>query len=404
MAVLLLLLASGVPDTYAAEAAVPAAGRAAADETQSQEQALYTKGTAAIDNRDWDAAARAFADVAALKGERADAALYWRAYALNKVGRRDLALEALAALKSRYPRSRWTKDAGALDLEIRQASGQAPRPESAESDDLKLMALGGLMNADPARAVGIIKEMLAGTPSEKLKERAVFVLAQSATPEARQLLLQLARGDRDPETQAAAVRYLGMFGGEESRRALLDIYGASSNAHARKAVLQALMLAGDRQQLAAIAAKESAPELRQEAINQLGVLGARADLNQLYQQNTDVDVRRAVINALFVSGGVEEITALATKESAPELRREAVQRLGLMGAKTAPTLKSIYASAREPETKRAVLQAFFVQGNATALIEIARQEQDASIKKDAVQLLSLMHSKEATDYMLELLK
>ena len=51
-----------------------------------------------------------------------------------------------------------------------------------------------------------------------------------------------------------------------------------------------------------------------------------------------------------------------------------------------------------------MVQAFFVQGNATALVQLARQEQDTSVKKDIVQMLSLMQSKEATDYMLELLK
>jgi HEAT repeat protein len=374
------------------------------DEAQSAEQALYAKGTAALDGRDWDTAARAFADVAAIKGARADAALYWRAYALHKSGRRDLALQALGALKTTYPQSRWLKDARALDLEIRQASGQPPTPEAADTDDLKLMALGGLMNADPGRALPIIKQMLAGAPNEKVKERALFVLAQSGTPEARQLLQQLARGDQDPETQAAAVRYLGLFGGEESRQALVEIFASSANLPARKAVLQALMLAGDRQQLAAIARKEASPELRHEAIQQLGILGARAELQQIYQQDTNPEVRRAVINALFVSGAVDEITALATKESDADLRREAVQRLGLMGTKTAPTLKAIYASARDGDTKRAVVHAFFVQGNAAALVEIARQEQDLSVKKDVVQMLSLMHSKEATDYMLELLK
>jgi HEAT repeat protein len=376
----------------------------AADEAQSREQALYTKGTAALDARQWDDAARAFADVATLKGERADAALYWRAYALHKSGRRDLALEALASLKTAYPRSRWMKDARALDLEIRQASGQPATPEDADSDDLKLMALGGLMNADPARALPIIKQMLAGTANDKVKERALFVLAQSGTPEARQLLMQVARNDQDPEAQAAAVRYLGLFGGDESRQALSEILASGASLPARKAVLQALMLAGDRQQLAAIARKDPAPELRHEAIQQLGVLGARAELQQIYQQDTNLEVRRAVINGLFVSGAVDEITALATKETDADLRREAVQRLGLMGEKTAPTLKSIYANAREPETKRAVVQAFFVQGNAAALVQLARQEQDASVKKDIVQMLSLMNSKEATDYMLELLK
>ena len=39
-----------------------------------------------------------------------------------------------------------------------------------------------------------------------------------------------------------------------------------------------------------------------------------------------------------------------------------------------------------------------------ALVEIAKAEQDPAMKREAVQKLSIMHSKEATDYMLELLK
>ncbi len=376
----------------------------AADEVQSQEGTLYARGTAALDKRDWDTAAATFAQTATLKGERADAALYWRAYALHKSGRREDALQAIAALRSAYPRSRWMKDAAALDLEIRQESGQAPPVDAAGSDDLKLMALGGLMNADPARALPLIKQMLARSPTQTVRDRAMFVLAQSGSPEAREVLMQMARGDADVETQATAVRYLGLFGGKDSQQSLVDIYSATQNAQTRKAVLTALMVAGAREQLATIARTETEPELRREAITQLGVSGARAELEQLYQQDKSPETRRAVINALFVSGAVDQMTALATKETDMELRREAVQRLGLMGMETAPTLKAIYKNERDAGVKAAVLHAFFVQGNATALVEIARQEQDPARKRDAVQMLSLMHSKEATDYMLELLK
>jgi hypothetical protein len=374
------------------------------DEVQSQEGRLYARGTAALDKRDWDAAAATFAQAATLKGERADAALYWRAYALHKSGRREDALQAIAALRSAYPRSRWMKDAAALDLEIRQASGQAPAPAAEGSDDLKLLALGGLMNADPARALPLIKQMLARSPTQTVRDRAMFVLAQSGSPEAREVLMQMARGGADVETQVTAVRYLGLFGGNESRQSLVDIYSATQNPEARKAVLTALMVSGAREQLAAIARTETSPELRHEAITQLGVSGARTELEQLYQQDKNPEARRAMINALFVSGAVDQMTALATKETDLELRREAVQRLGLMGEETAPTLKSIYASEREARVKAAVLHAFFVQGNAAALVEIARQERDPERKKEAVQMLSLMHSKEATDYMMELLK
>ena len=86
------------------------------------------------------------------------------------------------------------------------------------------------------------------------------------------------------------------------------------------------------------------------------------------------------------------------------MRVEAIQRLGLMGDDTAPMLKSIYTSDKDANVRRAVLNGFFVQGNAKALIEIAKQESDPALKREAVQKLSVMGSKEATDYMLELLK
>jgi HEAT repeat protein len=393
---ILTLLVSGAP------AWVPSPAETG---EQSQEQALYTQGTAALDAARWDQAAQAFAQVAALKGERADAALYWRAYALNKVGRKDAALEALSALKSGYPKSRWLKDARALDLEIRQASGQTPRVAAdAGDDDLKLMALGGLMNADPARAMPLITQMLSGNPSPKVRDRALFVLAQSGSPEARQALVGMARNNANPDMQATAVHYLGLFGGQDSRQALVDIYSSSQNVDVRKSVLQGLMLAGDRARLAEIARKEPTPDLRRDAIQQLGVAGGRDELAQLYQQEKDPDVREAIVNGLFVSGAVDQMTALATKETDPELRRSAIQHLGLMGMKTEPTLKSLYASARDEETRKAVLNAFFVQNNAPALVEIARREQDPGRKKEIVGLLSVMHSKEAADYMMELLK
>jgi hypothetical protein len=44
-----------------------------------------------------------------------------------------------------------------------------------------------------------------------------------------------------------------------------------------------------------------------------------------------------------------------------------------------------------------------VQNNATALIEIARKETDLNLKKAIVNQLSVMHSKEATDYLMEIL-
>ena len=299
---------------------------------QSQEGTLYAQGTAALDKRDWDTAAKTFEQAAALKGERADAALYWRAYALHKSGRRDEALQSIAALRSAYPRSRWIKDAAALDLEIRQASGQAPAVDAAGTDDLKLMALGGLMNADPARALPLIKQMLARSPTDAVRDRAMFVLAQSGSPEARQVLLQMAKGNADAEVQATAIRYLGLFGGNESRQALVEIYacdGEHAGAQGRAECADA------RRRPRAARRRSRARRPRPSCVGRPSTSSAcRARARSSSSSISRTRAPRcgsAVINALFVSGAVDQMTALATKETDAELRRDAVQRLGLMG-------------------------------------------------------------------------
>jgi HEAT repeat protein len=399
IAVFLVAVLGGAPTAWADVRPVSALV------TEAPQDPLYKQGTAAIDQGDWDAAVKAFSELAKRKGERTDAALYWQAYALYKGGQPDQALKACAALKAGYPQSRWQRERRALELEIRQSTGQAPQVEAEDSDELKLMALSGLMNADPGRAMPLIKQILqSGSSSPKVRDRALFVLAQSGSPEARQALVAIARSDANPDLQARAIQNLGLFGGHESRQSLIEIYRTSQNIQARKAVLSALMLSGDRTGLAAVARKETSPQLRREAINQLGVSGGRDELWQMYQQEKDSDVKRAIINALFVGGGREQLSQLATKESDPEVRRDAIEKLGLTGQASAPTLKTIYATDKDPEIKRAVLNAFFVQGNAKALIEVAKQEQDPRLKKEAIEKLSVMGSKEATEYFMELLK
>jgi HEAT repeat protein len=396
------LLVSGTPSSPA-ERPDPV-GIVSADAAQETEQTLYNNAIAARDKSDWELAAETFAKVASMKGEHAAAALFWRGDALYKLSRNDEALKSLAAVKAGYPNSRWVRDAEARILQIRQASGQTPQVDESANEDLKLMALSGLMNADPEKALPLIRQLLAGSGSPKMRERAMFVLAQSGRPEARQVLVDAAKSSANPELQTQAIRNLGLFGGQEARQTLAEIYSTSQSVEARKAVLQAFMLGGDRGRLLDAARKETSPELRREAIQQLGVSGAREELWQLYQQEKDVQVRRAIINSLFICGGADRLGELATKETDPELRREAIEKLGLTGQGSAATLKNIYATDKDPDIRRTVLNAFFIQGNAKALIEIAKQETDPAMKREAVQKLSIMGSKEASEYMMELLK
>ena len=178
----------------------------------------YQKGMQALDAQQWDQAIASFkaaADKAAEKGAAADAPLYWEAYAQDRVGRLQEALAEIKALRDSYPDSRWLGDAKALELEVRAQTGAAVSPAAQQDDDLKLMALNNIMQADPDQALPILQKLLAGNNSPKLKERALFVLTQSSSPDARKMLMDAARNSSNPDLQLKAIRYIGMMGNSD---------------------------------------------------------------------------------------------------------------------------------------------------------------------------------------------
>jgi hypothetical protein len=276
---------------------------------------------------------------------RVDAAMYWKAYALGKQREVAEALEALDAMQSRFADSRWLKDAMALRVEMMQASGRAVSPDSQPDEDLKLLALRGLMQSDPDRAVSMIDQLLSGSSSIKVKENALFVLSQSRSAKAMEILGNIAKGSGNPDLQMRAIRYLGVMNGPANDQILENAYRSSTDEAVKRAIIRTYMVSGNRARLAAIAGDaNSSPALRGEAVQQLGVMHAGDELVRLYARESSADVKKRIIQGLFVGR------------------------------------------------------------DAARLVELARAEKDMALKKDIVQKLSLMKSKEATDYLLELLK
>lgn len=381
------------------------AGRAAvADEDQTAEDRQYQSGTRALDERQWDGAIRAFGDVIAMKGARADAAMYWTAWALNKQGNLGEALSTIDTLRKTYPKSRWITEARALETEIRGASGQPVRPENEPDEDLKLIAINSLMNSDSERAIPMLEKFLQGSESRALKERALFVLAQSDSPRARAIIAEIAKGNRSPDLQDKALNYLGIFGGRENRQTLQDIYVGTNDPQVKRRILHSFMVAGEQDRLLAVANGEQNADLRAEAVKQLGVMGADEALWQIYQKESAISVRKQIIQAMFVGGSADRLIDLARTEKELELRKAAIHNLGLVGTdRTAAALVAIYNSDKNLEIRRAVIEGLFLQDGARELVDLARKETDPTMRKELVSKLSIMDSKEATDFLMELL-
>jgi hypothetical protein len=366
---------------------------------------LYADGREELDDEQYDKAVAKFKLLADMNGPQTDSALYWKAYAENRMGKRDTALTTIADLKKRFPQSRWKKDAEALEIEVRQSSGQPPRPESESDEDLKALALQAIMNSDPERAMPILEKRLTGNGSPKEKSKTLFVLAQSGSPKALEILEKVALGQSNPDLQRKAVEYLGMFGGQKAKKTLGEVYTSSKDEAVRRAVLRSYMLSGDRESLLAAAKSEKDESLKREAIRQLGLTGGLSELQQLYQAEPSTELRREILQGFFLGGDSQKLVQVAQGEKDPELRRTAIRNLGLMGGGDASkALQDIYAKETDRSLKEEVLNAYFLQGNAKALVAIARSEKDPGLKKRAVEKLSLMGSKEGNDYLMELLQ
>jgi hypothetical protein len=313
---------------------------------RSSDDRLYESGQGALDRSQWNSALTDFTEVANRGGSRADGALYWKAYALNKLGRRDEALAAIAELRKSYASSRWLDDANALEIEVKQAAGQNVSPEGQPDEELKLMALNALVNSDPDRALPLLENLLKSSQSLRLKERALFVLAQSNAPRAQELLQQIGKGGGNPDLQLKAIQYMGTVGRKQGGgQPLFDIYSAATDENVKRATLRALLTAGDTDHLLQVAKNEKSPELKAEAVR-------------------------------YLAGKAETGDALA----------------------------SLWTAEQDQQVKRAILDSLTGQRNAKALVTLARNEKDPAMKRQIVQRISTMQSKEATDYLMELLK
>jgi HEAT repeat protein len=383
--------------------------RAERDRDRAQQKAdmdedLYDSATDALDEHNWRNAAAQFRKVADLQMSHAGAALYWLAYAQGKMGARSEALSTLLQLQKSYPKSKWVEDGKTLEVEIRQSAGQQIEPEHVADEDVKLMAINGLMNSDPERAIPILEGILNGHQPVKLKERALFVLSQSGSPRAFEIVVRTAKSG-PPDLRNRAVRTLGILGGERSRGVLTEIYTSTNDISVKKSILKSYMISGDRTRLLALAKGETNTELRADAVLQLGVIGARNELAELYNTEQAIPVRKKILQAMFIGGNSEKLAEIARNEKVLELKVTAIRNLGLLGGgRSADLLLSLYNSDPRPEVRNAVIESLFIQNNGHALVNLARTEKDHHMRNEIIQKLSVMRSKEATDYLMEFLK
>jgi hypothetical protein len=249
-----------------------------------------------------------------------------------------------------------------------------------------------------------LDKVIQGNNSPKLKDKALFVLSQSGSEKAQQILMTLAKANNQPDLQKRAIRYIGMNGNSRNRTVLKEIYNSSADMGVKKTVFQAWLMCGCKDDVLTIARTEKNPELRKEAIRYLGMLGGRQELRQLYKEATDADAKQGLLQAMGMAGDAQGLNEVAATEKDPAVRKHAIRDLGLFGgSEGASTLLTIYNSNPDFETKKEVANALFLHGAGKELVALARKETNPQMKRELIQKMSLMNSPEITEYMMEIL-
>ena len=362
--------------------------------TDKASNQLYWDGQASLKKGDWATALKHFQDLEKLlrakEPQSADAALYWEAYALAQAKRTAEAKAQVDKLHREFPNSRWLKDADSLVRETKPASTTVnPGTSSEDDEELASIAVEGLMSAPPDRALPLLKKVLQGNHSTKVKKRALFVLSQLGNDAALDVVIDAAKASPDPELRAEAIRMLGVSGENRAIERLREIYAQSKDAHEKRQIIDAWLVADRKDLVLASARSETDPSVRAKAIETLGALDASAELKQLFDVTQDADNRHAIIQALGVAGNSDALAQIAGDAKLPEAtRKEALQSLGVAGADD--KLVQLYKQATTPGLREATLQGFIVAGDSVGVLELYRAAKTVDEKKALLRTLTVM--------------
>lgn len=260
----------------------------------------YAAGTRAMNEHRWQEAIRAFDKVIAAKDKRSDAALYWKAYSLNKLQHNSDAAAICNTLHAQYPNSSWNKDCDVLsinnDIHINPRDKMAQdmnihvhpdihidpivipniNVDIKNNPDIKILALNSLLNQDPAKAIPALRDILNGDQPIGIKKHAIFVLAQSKSPEAQAMLHDAVTGKMDPELQRQAIMMMAVFQGKRDNATLAEVYRTTSDRQTKRSIISALFITHDAPHLVELARSEKDLDLKRSIVSQLAIMHDKA--------------------------------------------------------------------------------------------------------------------------------
>ena len=402
-------------------------------------EASYRSARRALNNSEFRDAARLFSELRAgyPGSDYVGDSYYFEAYALYRSGAMramEQALSLLTIQENEYPGASTSPDAPSLRVQIEGGLARRGDPNagarvtqqaagSCDSDDqeLRSMALNALLQMNAERAVPILREVLQSRDdcSVELRRHAVFLVSQHMTDETVDILLDLAHRDPDPdsEVRGQAVFWLSQVDVEEAVDALESILSTSDDTEIQEKALFALSrhsstrAAGILRDFAG--RSDASEELRGNAIFWIGQSdGGGAYLRELYVSADSPELQEKIIFGVSQSGEEEDGAWLLDRALDPSedmaVRKNALFWAGQLGLEPS-RLSGLYESVTDREMKEQII--FVVSQSSDddpafvdLLLEIAENEEDPDLKRNAIFWLGQSDDPRVADYLLRLIR
>lgn len=429
--------AAAGPDTHTSsvDRALPPAPWIQNDPADS----LWRAARQALDRGDNAAAAAAYNRIRTEGRFSASAyrshAFYWEAFARHRMGstaEMRTALGLLDRLRATHPNFENMAEAERLRASITAslaARGDAPSAQRAAAtvsqaascpdSDLRAAAVESLITMPAQQAMPLLEQVMARRDecNAKLRETAVFMIAQKGGARASDLLLDAVRNDPAPAVREQAVFWLSKVDGDRAVDAIQEVLRTSSDPKLMEMAVFALSQHRSpraAQLLRDIAGRQGTPvEARKHAIFFLGRSTdpqTGAYLRGIYGSTSEAGVKEAVIHALSQrqrenhSDWLLEI-AMNTREPM-EARKQALFWAGQQGTLPLSRLGELYGTMPGREMREQIIFAISQRREPEALdrlIEMARRETDPELRRNLVFWIGRHNDPRAARFLAEII-
>ena len=418
-------------------------------DTQDLADSLYREARRALGNDNYPIAAMIFKRIRDEypKSTYTPDAYYWEAFAMHRIAQKDNgnqkaplngALEVLALQQQRFPRASTRGDANALrtrivgqlarlgdqtaiaslaDQAATLTSDGCPRPQ----DDERIDALNAVAQMNAAEALSILKGVIARRQpcTQHLRRTAVWLIASRHQAEAAPILLNVAKTDPDKEVREQAVFWMANVPTDEATTMLIDLAKKGDDLDLQKRAVYSL--SRSKSPRAATTLRDIALDanadvsLRGDALSwyMSGPGKASGDaftfLKDVYGRADDERFKRRVLQ-IIMSRRSEESRAFLVEvaqnsRESMDVRRSAVSSLSGSGV-TNVQLAQIYDRTTEVEVRRqliSVLGSLRDNAGIDKLLDIARNEKNVELRKQAVSSLSRSKDPRALQLLTEII-